>query len=153
MAGRRKKLRKRSDTSLLLQPDQAVFFLDRNLGRHEVAGRLRAENIKVEIHDDHFSERALDEEWIESVAKQGWIAITKDKRIQYRATEIGAVRKYKARVIVVVARNAVAEEIAEVLCRGQRRIVGLAEKVPAPFIAKIYRNGRVELAPKYLPKC
>ena len=153
MDGRRKKSRKRSDTSLLLQPDQAVFFLDRNLGRHKVADRLRAEDIKVEVHDDHFSEKALDEQWIKFVAEQGWIAVTKDERIQYRAAEIGAVQKYKARVIVVVARNAVAEEIAAVLRKGHRRIVGLAAKAPAPFIAKIYRNGRVKLVPSYLENC
>lgn len=150
MDGRRKKSRKRSDVSLLLQPDQAVLFLDRNLGRNIVAGRLRAENIRVEIHDDHFSEREPDEKWIKSVAERGWIAITKDERIQYRANEIGAIRRYKARVIVVVARNAVAEEIAEVLFKGHRRIVRLAARTPAPFLAKIYRDDTVKLVPSYL---
>ena len=152
MDGARKKSKKRSDANLILQPDQAVFFLDRNLGRYTVARALCAENIKVEVHDDHFPEDALDEEWIKSVAENSWIAVTKDDRIRHRTAEINAIRDYKARVIIVVSRNATGREIAEILLKGHKRIIRLAMRTPAPFIAKIYRGGSVRRMPEYLKR-
>lgn len=147
MDGSRKRSKKRSDTNLISPPDfkQAVVFLDRSLGRDIIAGILRAKDIKVEVHDDHLEQTSPDEEWIKFVAERDWIAITKDDRIRHRKSEIAAIREYKARVIVVVAKNATGKEIAEILLRGWRQIARLSAKVPAPFMAKIHRSGRVRM--------
>ncbi len=57
-----------------------MFFLDRNLGPNVVANALRQANIKVEIHDDHFAQDALDEDWLTYVGQQGWVILTKDEK-------------------------------------------------------------------------
>jgi hypothetical protein len=44
--------------------EDLTFFLDRQLGRHKMAGILRATGLKVEIHDDHFAQDAPDTEWL-----------------------------------------------------------------------------------------
>lgn len=147
MNGPRKKSKKRSDTNSTSQPDsdQVVVFLDRSLGRHVIADALRAEEIKVEVHDDYFGQKSPDEEWLRFVAERNWIAITKDDRIRRRKSEIAAIREHKARVIVVVSKKATGKEMAAMLLKGWRRIIGLSAKTSAPFVAKIYRDGSVRL--------
>ena len=55
MAAPAKRLKKRSaaNSVSLKPPEELVFFLDRQLGRHKMAGILRAAGLNVEIHDDH----------------------------------------------------------------------------------------------------
>ena len=48
-----------------------------------MAGILRAADLKVEVHDDHFAQDAPDPEWLAAVGKNNWIVITRDERIRY----------------------------------------------------------------------
>src|SRR5438105_13106354 len=73
--------------------EQLTFFLDRQLGRHKMAGILRAADLKVEVHDDHFAQDAPDPEWLAAVGKNNWIVITRDERIRYRVAEKQAMRR------------------------------------------------------------
>lgn len=70
------------------------FFLERSLGRL-TAGDLRTAGWTVHtIHElfENQGEELADEEWIEYGCSRGWVCLTKDKRIRYRANEIGALR-------------------------------------------------------------
>ncbi|MCY4059493.1 MAG: hypothetical protein OXG44_16000 [Gammaproteobacteria bacterium] len=117
--------------------------MDRNLGKHVIAERLRTEGLNVEIHDDHLPLDAPDEEWLELVGRKGWLALTKDKNIRYRAAELQSIRTHRARVVVVRAKNATATDIAELLLKGKNSIARFAERTQAPFVAGIDRSGRV----------
>ena len=125
------------------QREEPTFFLDRSLGKHIIADRLRQEGIKVEVHDDHLPNTAPDEEWIALVGEKGWIALTKDKRIRYRRAEIRSVVANAARLIVIQINNVRAVDIAEALVRGRRRIARFTAKREGPFVAAIYRDGRM----------
>ena len=137
-----KKSKKQSGANSKLPPEP-TFFLDRNLGRHVIAKRLRAEGMAVEVHDDHLPLDAPDEEWIALVGREGWMAVTKDKNVRYRTAELEAVRKHSARIVVIRMKNATGPEIAEVLVKGRRRIARFAAKTPAPFVAGIQKSGTV----------
>ena len=100
-----------------MQPEDPTLFLDRNLGKNIIAERLRSENIKVEVHDNHLPINAPDEEWIALVGKMGWVAITRDKHIRYRTAEINAIMKNSARVIVIRVKEATGSDIAELLVK------------------------------------
>lgn len=138
-------MKKRSGANSPQQPDigDFVLFLDRNLGKHIIADRLRSEGLNVEIHDDHLPLDAPDEEWLKLVGRNGWLALTKDKNIRYRATELQSIRTHRARVVVVRAKNATAADIAELLLKGKNSIARFAAKAQTPFVAGIDRNGRV----------
>ena len=125
-------------------PPEPTLFIDRNLGKHVIADRLRADGMTVEVHDDHLPQNAPDEEWIALVGRKGWVAITKDKNIRYRAAELEAIRRHSARVIVIRMKNATGTDIAELLVKGRRRIARFAAKTPPPFVAGISRNGAVK---------
>ena len=61
--------KKRSGVSSKPPPDEPTLFLDRSLGKHIIADRLRSEGIKVEVHDDHLPADAPDEDWLALVGR------------------------------------------------------------------------------------
>ena len=140
---RKRKSKKRSDASSPWQREEPVLFLDRNLGKHVIADRLRAEGMPVEVHDDHLPSDAPDEDWLAHVGRKGWVALTKDKNIRYRTAELAAIRKHGARVVVIRAKNATAADVAEMVVKGRRRIARFAPKPSGPLVAALYANGAV----------
>lgn len=128
------------------QPEPTLF-LDRNLGRHIIADRLRSEGMKVEVHDDHLASDAPDEDWIALVGRNHWVAITKDKNIRYRVAELEAIRKHSAQIIVIRAKNATGADIAALLVKGRRRLVRFATITPSPFVGGMYGSGVIKAYP------
>ena len=111
---------------------EPTLFLDRNFGKHAVASRLRSEGMAVEMHDDHLSPGAPDEDWVALVGRKNWLAITKDRNIRYRTAELEAIRRHSAHVFVIRMKNATGPEIAELLVKGGRRIARFATFTPPP---------------------
>ena len=124
-------------------PNPPVYFIDRSLGRHLIADALRDAGTRVEVHDDHLRQDAPDEEWIALVGDEGWLAVTKDRNIRYRAAEIAAVKHHGARVLVLRAKNATGVELANVLVTALSRIERFVSRNDPPFIAGIDRSGRI----------
>jgi len=147
MSAPMRKSKRQSGVSFKPPPDEPTLFLDRSLGKHIIADRLRSEGMKVEVHDDHLPADAPDEDWLALVGRSGWVAITKDRNIRYRAAEIDAIRVYSARVIVIRMKNASGPDLAELLAKGRRRIARFAARTTAPFVARMYGNGRLENFP------
>ena len=138
---KKRKSKKRSAASSNWQREEPVLFLDRNLGKHVIADRLRAEGMAVEVHDDHLPPDAPDEDWLAYVGRRGWIALTNDKNIRYRTAELTAIRKHGVRIIVIRAKNATAVDMAEMVVKGRRRIADFAEKPSGSLVAAMYANG------------
>ena len=77
--------------------------------------------MKVEIHDDHLPLDAPDERWIALVGMKRWVALTKDKHIRFRFTELESIRRHAARIIVIRAKNATGPQIAGAVLKGRNR--------------------------------
>lgn len=78
-----------SKTSAGLPPE---FFVDRSLGR-VTADRLRRQGWRLHLIADEYpdgAERVDDPVWITEGCRRGWVLLTKDKAIRYRAHEIAA---------------------------------------------------------------
>lgn len=120
-----------------------TFFLDRCLGKNIIASALRKVGILVEIHDDHFSQDAKDEEWILPVGGDGWIIITKDKHIRYRNSEKLAVKKANARMFAISGGNLKGIEMANILVKALPKIDKFILKHKPPFIARITKSCNV----------
>jgi PIN like domain len=130
-----------------------VFFTDRDLGKRfpEI---LSEAGLSVERHGDHFGPAATDEEWLETVGQEGWIAITHDARIRYKPNELAAVVKHRVPLLVVVGK-APFPDLARSFVMTMPRIEAFLARHAAPFIAKVYRGstpdapdpspGRIEL--------
>ena len=71
------------------------LFLDRSLGRRQVASLLRASGLRVrtlaEVYGIPADEAVSDVAWLSRVGNEGWVALMKDERIRYRTVERDAV--------------------------------------------------------------
>jgi hypothetical protein len=86
------------------------------------------------------SPAALDPEWIPECARQGWVILTRDSRIQDRPAEREAVRLYGARMVALAgpeARNTWMQ--LEVVMSQWRRIESCCDE-EGPFIYSATRT-------------
>ncbi len=141
---KKKKSKKRSAASSKPPHKEYLFYLDRNMGNHVIADALRTAGLAVEIHDDHLPKNAPDEDWISLVGRRGWLAITKDKNIRYRAAELQAIKRHSASVLVVRAKNTTGQDIADILVSAKVKIQKFANKNAPPFVAGIDRSGHIK---------
>jgi len=122
-----------------------VFFVDASLGRHVVPDALRRCGVEVVAHDDRFQPGTPDAVWLEEAGRNGWLVLTKDKKIRYRENERRALRRAGVAAFVFVGKNLTGEGIAEALVAAVPRMVRTAKKTPRPFIATVTPQGKVSL--------
>lgn len=125
----------------LKQPDPFVVFLDRSLGKQIIAASLRGAGLQVEVHDDHFSPDARDEEWLAEVGRKGWVFLTKDKRIKYRALELAAAVAARAKVFTLTAGSVQGGEMADIFLKAMPRIKNYVAENNPPYIVKVSKAG------------
>jgi len=113
------------------------------LGQKIIAGKLRQSGVHVEIHDDHFPQNALDEDWLLEVGKREWIVLTKDDRIRYRPAALEAYRRNNVRVFIFGSGGMKAQEMADAFVKALPKILRFARNKSAPFFARISRAGLV----------
>lgn len=152
MGGRDKKSKKRSATRSIKPLSHFVFFVDRSLGRKAVAKALRGADAAVEIHDDHLPSDATDEKWLTYVGERNWVALTQDARIRYRENELQALVRANVRAFVLTAKNLRGEENAAIVVQALPAMVRFLSKHDAPFVARIARNGKIDLLYKVRAK-
>lgn len=151
MAVSQKRSKKRSVANSRSRPESPIIFLDECVGGHRIAEQLRTRGHAIRIPDEPSGiPRGLaDSEWTRQVANRGWVAVTRDKRIQNRAAEKQAVSQARLALFVLrAAGNLSGAEIVEVIDRAVPRMARFLERYEPPFIAGIYRGGRVEMREK-----
>jgi len=115
------------------------------LGKIVVAEALRKAGANVEVHDDHFSQDVADEKWLEAAGKNGWVVLTKDRRIRFRATERQALINAGVKAFVLTAGDIDGPSMAAVFVKALPVILRFAGKHPPPFIATVTRSSSVKL--------
>lgn len=119
-----------------------TFFVDRCLGKR-LATLLKAQGLTVEIHDRHFDKNAKDVDWLPIVGQRGWVVLTKDERIAKRSLERIAVASAQVRMFVLVSQNLSGTDTAAAFTKAIAAIQQFLQTHPAPFIAKVYRDGSI----------
>lgn len=123
-----------------------VFFTDRDLGK-QFPEILRAAGLTVERHVDHFAHDTPDEEWLAEVGRQGWVAVTHDRRIRYKPNELGAVVRHQVSLLVIVGAAPYAE-LAYAFVATLPRVESFLARHTPPFIGKVYRPSTSDLKRK-----
>ena len=129
-------------------PQSFEVYIDRSLGRNIVPGALRALGITVHTEHDVFGDRTPpvpDEEWLERVGREGWVAFTKDTRIRYRASETDALVRFGVRAFVLSSGNATGRQQAEIYVANLLAIRAAATS-PGPYVYAVRRSGIERLA-------
>ena len=124
-------------------PDRLTLFFDENFGRKKIKELLQGVDARVEVHADHFETGTEDAEWIPEVTKRGWIILSFDRRIRYKANERAAIREHRARVFFLTAAETTAEQAAQIVRAAIPRIEKLVQETHAPFYATINKNGEI----------
>lgn len=121
-----------------------VYFTDRDLGK-QFPARLQEAGLQVERFFDHFDDRTPDTEWLSVVGARGWVAITHDERIRYKANELAAVVNHRVAMLLVVG-HAPFPQLAEHFVRTLPRIEAFVATHRPPYIGKVFRPTPKELA-------
>jgi hypothetical protein len=133
-----------SSSAAAPQPE-LTFFVDRSLGGKVVAQALRQQGEKVIVHDDVFPQDAFDEVWLTRAGTEGWIVLSKDRKIRYRANEHAALKAAKVRAFVLTGGNMPGEAMAQAFIEALPRMKELAATRTPPFLATVSAGGRVAL--------
>ncbi len=127
------------------QPQSIIFFIDRCLGSKRIVEKLRSAGITIEIHDDHFDKGAQDVDWLPEVGRRGWVVLTKDANIGKRTLERNAVTRAGIKMFALASQNLSGKDMVAIFVGAIVPMQEFVRKHPAPFIAKIYRDGRIDL--------
>lgn len=132
-------------------PSPPEFFVDKSLGRHDLPSALRSAGWTLRTHAEVFGardEEVADVEWLELCGREGWIALTKDRRIRYRPAEIAAVRRYGVKAFVIASGNlTAAEQVARLLANGAR--IAAASEQSGPFVYVVHTSQIVRIFPAH----
>jgi predicted nuclease of predicted toxin-antitoxin system len=119
--------------------------LDRSLGKFKVAAALRNAGATVEVHDDHFAQDALDEEWLKGAGESGWVVLTKDKNIRYHTREKEALTAHNVRAFVLSAKALSADEMGEAFVRALPKMARILKDNQTGFVATVTQSGAVNV--------
>lgn len=134
-------MKRRSTTSK--QSFEPTLFLDRNLGRHKLARKLREADFKIEVHDDHFSPTEDDPVWLLFCGQEGWVVITPDVRIKDEPKSLEAILAGQTKVFLLSTSSIKSEMWAETLIACRPRLLRLVRKTAGPFISRITSAGEI----------
>ena len=121
--------------------ETTVFFLDRSVGRHDVANALRQRGFEVvlmhELYPDGSDQSVGDDDWIARVSDLDHIAITKDLNIVRAHGR--AIQKSGIRLFAFDSARLTGSEMAGRIDRHLNRVLQRASK-PGPYFYVIHSD-------------
>lgn len=127
----------------MIQRQSITFFVDRCLGSKSIVETLQPTGIHIEIHDTHFDKGAQDVDWLPEVGKRGWVVLTKDANIGKHTLERIAVTRAQIKMFVLASQSLSGTDMAAIFLEAIVAMQEFVREHPAPFIAKIYRDGKI----------
>jgi predicted nuclease of predicted toxin-antitoxin system len=122
-----------------------IYFIDRSLPKISLVKALERKGCNVKHHDTIFPQDASDVEWLTEAGKNQWIVLTHDKRIAMNPLEIKSLRRANIKAFVLASKGSLnGEEIVNIVIEALSSIERFAKKNKPPFIAKVYRGGKVK---------
>ena len=123
-----------------LDPDLPTFFLDRSVGRREVATALCGQGAQVQLMGNIYpddGQHVPDPEWIRRCGREDWVALTKDYAALYDHGQ--AIEAAVIRLFVLTNANVTGKENVRRIMDNWSRIVARAKK-PGPYVYAILPN-------------
>ena len=126
------------------QLENIIFFVDRSSGK-QLAEGLKELGLNVEKHDDHFEQNTLDYVWLEKCGEMNWVVISSDKAIKKNFLEKQALIKSNLASFFFTSANLTSQQQIEIVSKGLKRIANILESNKKPFIARLDKEGKVEI--------
>ena len=102
--------------------------------------------MKVETHAAWFRHDTPDEEWLAIVGEAKWVVLKRDKKIGKRFMEMDALLDAGVKSFVMASGQLTDVENAAIFIMSLPKILEMIDANNFPFIAKVFRDGKVELA-------
>lgn len=130
------------------------IFVDRNLASGVLLRELREAQITCDLglvvhsHMEEFPEfdkvgEVSDAKWLSEIGERGWLILSRDLKIRYNDVERQAIRDSGALFFAITAKNVPSTELARIIIKALKRIVDFARHHSPPFIALVYRDGKI----------
>src|SRR5208282_770372 len=149
MASRQNRSKKQSGGSSGQQPslpEDFVLYLDENLHNcRPILDALAQHGVRYERHGSHFPPGTEDTTWLPSVGNNGWLLLTKDKRIRFNELEKAAIQRHRVREFYFTSGNYSGADMAVTLVAALREMGNFCRWYDRPFIASISKSGKVSL--------
>lgn len=110
-----------------------------------IGGRLTAEGLQVELHDDHFPPGTPDTDWLAVVGAKGWVVLTKDTRMRYRPNEKQALLGAGVRAFVFTSGSLSGAQMADAIVAALPEMMKLLASHPRVFVARITATSDVAI--------
>ncbi|AHY45618.1 Hypothetical Protein RradSPS_0335 [Rubrobacter radiotolerans] len=118
-----------------------MIFVDASVPR-SVAAEIKKARSKTVWIGDVFPLDTKDTVWLAEAGRQGWLVITRDKKIRKRPGERRVITESGAGCFVLVYREDLKKsEIAEMILSFLEEMESLFERTPRPFIYTVTKNG------------
>jgi hypothetical protein len=149
MASHQNRSKKQSGGSRRQQPsppEDFVLYLDENLHNcRPILDALDHQRVRYERHGSHFAPGTEDTAWLPAVGDNGWLLLTKDKKIRFNELEKAAIQRYRVREFYFTSGNYTGAEMAAMLVAALREMARFCRRYKPPFIASISKSGKVSL--------
>ena len=124
-----------------------MFFIDNNLSRY-LADGMRGFKEDVTHLLDHFAQNVQDVTWLQAIAQNDWLLITRDERIRKNPAELNALKSYQIGAFFLGGKNRSRCDLIQQLVRNWPRIKRLAARTKRPFAFRIPPRGtKIERLP------
>jgi hypothetical protein len=114
--------------------NEAVFYLDESIYSHVLAAAMRAAGAQVRRVGEDIPYGATDEEWLEVVGNNHWIALMRDQKIRRRRLEIDALRAHSVAAFAFTGGQETAEQTAKTICPLLIKFANMSVSEPKPFL-------------------
>ena len=123
--------------------DPATLFIDRCAWSKKLGGALDLAKIPYVTHHSLFAPDAADEDWLTAVKDNGWVILTRDKNIRYKANEHRALVDAGLFMFVLTQGGLSAEETARIVTQAYPQICKVISRSTPPAIFSLTRTAEV----------
>jgi hypothetical protein len=114
-------------------PEPLTLYLDESLDGESLATALEQAGARIIRGSKHFPRGTPDETWLNECGRNGWIVLTRDKRIRYRVLERTALHEAGVKALVFTV---------QILVGALASIGRIARAEPPPFIYHVGASGK-----------
>lgn len=123
--------------------DPPTLFIDRCAWSKKLGEALDLAKIPYVTHHSLFAPDAADENWLTAVKDNGWVILTRDKNIRYKANEHRALVDAGLFMFVLTQGGLSAEETARIVTQAYPQIRKVIAKSTPPAIFSLTRTAEV----------
>ncbi len=122
-----------------------TVFIDRNSGGRAFKDIILAANIRVVLHDEHFSDpKTPDEVWVKEIGRLGWLMVTGDVATEKNPFFLDAFKHSRSHVFILCGLNhASPEERANCVINAYPKMISLSLGHKGPRLWKATTGGKI----------